>query len=373
MDMILDFFHFCYRYIARPIIFRFDSERVHNLITDFGNFFGKHRWIRVFLTRLVAVFDPALQTSVGGVILQNPIGLSAGFDYNARLTQIIPVVGFGFGTVGTVTHHPYEGNELPRLGRLIRSRSLMVNKGFKSAGVHKVVTSLRGLHFKIPIGMSVGRTNTREDMTLERAIEDIATTIQYIEMSQVLLQYYEINISCPNLHSDISFYHPVNLDRLLARIFSLFPSRPIWIKMPIEKSDDVVRGMLDVIVKYPVKAVIFGNLQKNRAEPTLIPAELARYPKGNFSGKPTERRSNELIKLAYQNYGNKIAIVGCGGVFCAEDAYRKIRLGASAVQLITGLIFEGPQLPAEINRGLIAFLRKDGFAHIADAVGKDML
>ena len=141
--------------------------------------------------------------------------------------------------------------------------------------------------------------------------------------------------------------------------------------MPIDKTDTEVLEMLEIILKYPVTGVIFGNLQKNRKGSSLNETEVARFPKGNFSGKPTEKRSNELISLTYKTYGKKLLIIGCGGVFSAEDAYKKIKLGASLVQLITGMIFEGPQLISDINLGLVKLLKADGYKNISEAIGKE--
>jgi len=130
--------------------------------------------------------------------------------------------------------------------------------------------------------------------------------------------------------------------------------------------------MLDVIVKHKwITGVIFGNLQKDRKDPSFVQDEILTAGVGNFSGKPTFRRSNELIKLAYSEYGKKLIIIGCGGVFTAEDAYRKIRLGATLIQMITGMIFEGPQRITQINRGLVDLLQADGYSHISEAVGVD--
>jgi dihydroorotate dehydrogenase len=141
--------------------------------------------------------------------------------------------------------------------------------------------------------------------------------------------------------------------------------------MTIEQTDEETIKMLDVIVDFPVTGVIFGNLQKNRKDKALNQDEVKKFPVGNFSGKPTEQRSNELIELSYKKYGKKLVIIGCGGIFNAQDAYKKIRLGATLVQLITGLIFEGPQLIAQINIDLDKFLKRDGFSNISEAIGKD--
>ncbi len=127
--------------------------------------------------------------------------------------------------------------------------------------------------------------------------------------------------------------------------------------------------MLAVIEQHSPKGVIFGNLQKDRKDPSFDAAEIEKAGKGNFSGKPTYARSNGLIRLAYKKYKERFVIVGCGGIFSAEDAYTKIKLGATLLQLITGMIYEGPQLIAQINMGLEELLKRDGYTHISQAIG----
>ena len=129
--------------------------------------------------------------------------------------------------------------------------------------------------------------------------------------------------------------------------------------------------MLEVIVEHRIQGVIFGNLQKNRQDHSVNKHEaaLVNNLKGHLSGKPTWVRSNELIRLAYKNYGKKLTIIGCGGIFSAEDAYTKIKLGASLVQLITGMVYQGPALIGQINGGLAKLLQQDGLRHISEAVG----
>ena len=139
--------------------------------------------------------------------------------------------------------------------------------------------------------------------------------------------------------------------------------------MPISKTDKEILSMLKVIAGFSVSGVILGNTQTNRSSKGFVKSELNKFPNGGFSGKPTWERSNELIKLAYKKYGKKLIIIGCGGIFSAEDAYKKIKLGASLVQFITGMIFEGPQLAAQINLGLVDLLKKDGLKNISEAVG----
>lgn len=340
-------------------------------MTMLGELIGKVSFFKKAASLLFKIKSPVLKQKIKGIVFENPIGLAAGFDYEAKLTQILPSVGFGFETVGTITNLPYDGNQKPRLARLLKSKSLMVNKGFKNQGINEVSRKLSNQSFEIPVGISLGQTNTLI-LSQESAVRDIVKAFKKAESANLKTKYYELNISCPNLKTKVTFYDPIKLDRLLKEIKKLNIKKPIFIKMPIDKTDKEVLLMLKIIVKNKIDGVIFGNLQKDRKNKELNKKEIAKYPVGNFSGKPTFERSNHLINLAYKNYKDKLVIVGCGGVFSARDAYKKIKLGASLVQLITGLIFEGPMLAANINSELIRFLKKDGYKNISQAIGKDI-
>lgn len=360
---------FVYKFILRRILFLFDSETIHVALANSGELFGKIKPIANALTFITRVQDPILEQSLYNIKFQNPVGLSAGFDCDAQLTQFLPALGFGFGTVGTITNFPYEGNPKPLFGRLIKSKSLMVNKGFKNKGIEHVLAKLKNYSFEIPIGISIGRTNTTKLATQRQSINDIKEAFKKTEESGVNFSYYELNISCPNLKGNISFYEPEKLEELLIEIKKLKLKKPLFIKMPIEKSDEETLDMLNVIVRFPIQGVIFGNLQKNRQDPALDPEEVKKYKIGNFSGKATEKRSNELIELAYKKFGKSLLIIGCGGIFNAKDAYTKIKLGASLVQMITGMIFQGPLIISQINNDLVKLLKKDGLSHVSEAVG----
>ncbi len=366
---LLEIFHFFYKNVVKRIFFFFNPEQIHNHMIGVGESMGDGRIIKKLLSVVLRIKNPMLSQEILGVTFQNPIGLSAGFDYEGRLTQLLPSIGFGFGTVGTITKNQYEGNARPMLGRLPRSKSLMVNKGFKNMGADRTAAKLRKKVFAIPIGISVGRSNDGSCLTQEASVEDIIYTFKKFENSSVKNVYYELNISCPNLSGDVSFYPPKNLEKLLSRVDALGIKKLIFIKMPINETNKDVLEMLQVISKHKIAGVIFGNLQKDRKDKALVKSEVAKFPVGNFSGRPTYARSNELIELTYRNFKDRFVIIGTGGVFSAKDAYRKIVLGASLVQLITGLVFEGPQVVSQINQELISLLKKDGFTNIRQATG----
>jgi dihydroorotate dehydrogenase subfamily 2 len=370
-EIFLSIYAFFYKQFLKRLFFLLDPEFVHELITANGEKLGSYSFLKALLRKLFLVQNTILNQEIAGISFKNPIGLAAGFDYQAQLTQILPNLSFGFQTIGTITNLAYAGNLKPRLGRLPKSKSLMVNKGFKNPGIKAIVQKLHGSKFDIPVGISIGQTNTKKHMTQREAVEDIVSAFRIADNSKIPFSYYELNISCPNLLGKVSFYPPENLSELLLAVTALKFKKPLFIKMPIDQNDEDIQKILKVIIEFPVAGVIFGNLQKDRKEQFLHGDEVKRFPVGNFSGKPTERRSNELIALAYKKYDKRLVIIGCGGVFSAKDAYKKIRLGATLVQLVTGLIFEGPQLIAQINLELPKLLERDGFKNISEAIGVD--
>jgi dihydroorotate dehydrogenase len=305
----------------------------------------------------------------------NPVGLSAGFDYNADLVQVLPDLGFGFNTIGTVTFEAYGGNPLPMIARLIKSRSLLINKGFKNEGIQNVLNSVpEGAHKGVR-GVSIGVTNKFYN-NYEEMINNLIEGFKVAD-SFKNFDYYEFNISCPNLRNITNIEQKINtpsgIDVALKRISELGISRPIFVKMPLEYSgEDEVFSLVDAISPYSfVKGLIFSNLAKDRTNSAFDKDEIAAAPVGNFSGKPTEEKSNALLGLVYKKYHTRFVLIGTGGVFSAEDAYTKIKNGATLVQMITGMIFEGPQVVGDINAGLATLLKRDGYKKISEAIGVD--
>ena len=357
--------------LLKALLFKIDAQFVHEAALSFGENLGKIN-AGTLISPFFSYKNESLNQSVHGISFTNPIGLAAGFDYNAQLTQILPSIGFGFETIGTITNMAYEGNPIPRLGRLPKSKALMVNKGFKNNGAKNIVEKLRSKNFKTPVGISIGRTNSALLQTQEESVADIVLAFKTFEQAKINNSYYELNISCPNLihgNKNITFYTKENLTHLLDEVSKLTITKPIFAKMPIIIENDRVLELLQVLTKYKINGVVFGNLETRRDNKFLDPTEVKLFEVGNFSGKPTTERSNELIELAFKNYGKDLTVIGCGGVFSGKDAYEKIIRGASLIQLITGMIYEGPMLISSINRYLAERLKQDGFSNLSEIVG----
>lgn len=339
-----------YQNLLKPLLFRFDAEKVHDSFTALGKIAGSNQTAQ-FLTELLFSYkNPSLEKTVDGIFFPNPTGLSAGFDYNGELTDILPMVGFGWHTIGTVTLHPYEGNTPPRLGRFPKSKALLVNKGFKSRGAEVIIKQLSKKTFHIPTGISIGSTNKHFNSVKEQ-LSDIAHCFQLFERSKLQHAYYELNISCPNTFGGQPFTQPNALNTLLAITDTLDISRPVYIKMPIDQSKKQTLEMLKVASRHNIQGLIFGNLTKDHTNPDVHPSDAAAWKNrtGNVSGKPTWHRSNALLQLSKAHYKDRFTLIGTGGVFSGQDAATKLDLGADLVQLISGMIFQGPQLIGQIN------------------------
>jgi len=362
-----------YRKIIKPILFCFSADSVHTFFLKVGRFLGKISFLKKFIRKIFSYNNDSLNQNVLDIYFKNPIGLAAGFDYDADLIQIIPSVSFGFHTVGTVTKLPYNGNPSPMLGRLPKSKSLLVNKGFKNAGIEAVLKKVRKSKKKIPLGISIGSTNKIFN-DIEEMSEDIISTFLRVK-EENHFDYFELNISCPNLVNSENILNGFDtregFEVLLSNLDKVGINRPLFIKMYLEKSIEETVSLCEVASKYKwVSGFIFSNLAKDRTNPLFDKDEIGNAGKGNFSGKPTEKLSNDLISAVYRKYKDRFIIIGCGGVFTAEDAYEKIRRGASLVQMITGMIYEGPSVVGDINKGLVKLLEKDGYKNVNEAIGK---
>lgn len=357
---------FCYCYLVKPILFQFDPEQVHSCMVAIGRWLGKYTVARKLLYILFNYHHPVLQQTLAGITFSNPVGLSAGFDKNAELIPTMAAVGFGFIEVGSITALPCSGNPTPRLWRLPKSQSILVHIGLANRGATAIAAQLHQSIFTIPVGISIAKTNCAATVDQTVGINDYCATA---EQFRSIGQYDTLNVSCPNAYGGEPFHQPAALDALLRAYRQLHLTKPVFVKISPDLDLAVVDQLVQTMIQYHVTGVICGNLTKDRSNPAIHDAVVP--PVGGLSGKPTRARSLALIRHIYQTAGNQLIIIGVGGIFSAEDAYADILAGASLIQLITGMIYCGPQLIGEINRGLVRLLQRDGYHHISEAIGQD--
>ena len=339
---------FLYRRILRPTLFRMDPEWVHDRFVSLGEGLS---WLPGGGALVSGVYDyhgPDASVTVDGLRYRTPVCLAAGFDYNGRLTSILPRMAFGGEEVGSVTALPSPGNSPPRLRRCVRSRAIVVYKGLKNEGVEAVARRLATTRppDDFVVGVSIARSNRKEVVGEEAGIEDFAKTLEYL-VDRDVGDTYTINISCPNVHGGENFAEPERLRRLTDRLARVEHDRPLYAKMPINPSWDEFRRMVDVLESAGFHGLVIGNLNKDYESLAHRQEAPVEY-RGGLSGLPCRERSTELVALTRMEYGSRFTLVGCGGILSAKDAMEKFRAGADLVQLISGMIFTGPHLMRDI-------------------------
>jgi dihydroorotate dehydrogenase len=319
------------------------------------------------------VSDARLQVNLGGLRFANPVGLAAGFDKNAKAVAVWPALGFGFMEVGAVTAQPQQGNPRPRLFRLPKDGALVNRLGFNNEGAEAVRNRLmdlkaQGFVSKIPLGINIGRSRSVDNRD---AVADYLFTFERLYLCG---DYFTLNVSSPNTPGLRELQEKRYLEELLravqdkngdlSRRLNVSP-RPILLKIDPDMELSQVDEVAGVAETGKATAIIATNasafLREKLSQPTR--------EEGGLSGKPLQERSTAIIAHIYRSCGDRLPVIGSGGVFSAADAYEKIRAGACAVQVLTGLVYEGPSMVRRINRGLLRLLERDGFKRITEAVG----
>ena len=361
-----------YKKIIKPILFLFPPDFIHNTTVRAGRVVQVLPPVRWILRKWWAYSDARLNQSILDIDFANPIGLSAGFDKNVQLTPLMSSVGFGFETGGSVTLGERKGNARPWFYRLPKTQSLVVHAGLANRGIVNgeatiIKNSRRSKNLPLFISVAIVAKTSKE--TCQDAIIDAKNTILYI-LQHSLSKAIEINISCPNAGDEQPFTNPRMLDELLTELDKIERSLPFLIKMPQVSSLKEFDALLRIVDRHNIQGLTIANLVKDRSSVKLL-EELPEDVKGGLSGAPTRKVSTAMVRYAYKKYAQRFTIIGVGGVFSAEHAYEKIRAGASLVGMITGVIFEGPQVVGKINKGLIKLLDEDGFMSITEAIGAD--
>lgn len=365
--MVRNFILYIIYRALRPLIFLMEPESAHRVFKKVGIFMGSTALTRGLSSMLLNFEHQSLKTCVDGVNYKSPVGLSAGFDKDGELTALYPNMGFGLAELGSFTGEVCPGNPGKRLFRMVKSKSILVWYGLNNQGAEKISKRLQGVDFgKLRVGISAAKSNITPDFVLQDSIDDYVKTMTCFKD---IGDYYTINISCPNTQDGEPFVVRENLDALLTACNNArVTGKPIYLKLAADLELDHVDTIIDACVDHKIDGVVLANLAKPAYNQEYVKEELP-FHKGAMSGLPLQRISTNLVRHVYRRTRGELTIIGVGGIFNARDAYEKITSGASLVQMITTMIFDGPQNIGEINRGLVQLLKEDGFSSIAEAVG----
>ena len=382
-------FDFNFRQL-RPFIFAGDAETAHERMLAIVESISKIPGFLSFLDRQFREEHPILRTQLFGRSLQNPIGLAAGFDKDGRIHPALFALGFGFVEIGTVTPNPQSGNPRPRLFRLTEDSALINRLGFNNQGAQKLAEKfISKSKIIIPeesdifersndlpantssgmLGINIGKN---KDTILDKATDDYVSCLNTLHP---FADYFTLNISSPNTEDLRSLQEKyalrVLLDSVCTRRDKLdqnnLRTTPLLVKLAPDLDEAALENSICVIQEFSIQGIVVANTTVKR--PELKSRQCSEN--GGLSGKPLHKRSTEMIRSVFKELGTAIPIIGVGGIFSGADAYDKIRAGASAVQIYTALIYEGPGLIRKVKKELADLLIEDGFTSVSDAVGVD--
>lgn len=343
----------------RPVLFKVPPEMAHRI--------GKLALqavpaVRRFVREQYQYRDPALETEAFGLSFPSPVGIAAGFDKDGEVPLAVSDFGFGLTEVGTVTPRPQHGNPKPRLFRLPEDDGMINRLAFNGAGAQWVRTQFeRQVTPDIPLGVNIGKMN---DSSAETAIEDYRTVLETLRGYP---DYFVVNVSCPNTPEEYDEQAPDHLQNVFSTLTKAkTEDTPLLVKVGPDSLREGLADLVDIVHNHDLDGIIATNTTTDHSG--LQSEHASEW--GGVSGKPLEERATETVRTLAEL--TNLPIIGVGGVRDAESAYRKIRAGASLVQLYTGFVYGGPSTAKRINRGLVNLLRQDGFASVSEAVGADL-
>ena len=346
--------------LAKPFLFALPPETAHTAV---GRLLGgvQHTNAERLLRRRYRVADDRLRVEAFDTEFENPVGVAAGFDKNARLPSVLTALGFGHVEVGGVTAERQAGNTRPRLFRLAEDEALVNRMGFNNEGADRIGARLADATLPDePVGVNIGKSKTAP---LDDAPADYRYTYERVAGAG---DYFVVNVSSPNTPGLRSLQNRDALEAILGTLVDAGAS-PLLVKLSPDLPHAAVKEALAVVDDLDLDGVIATNTTVSRPD-DLRSAERAEG--GGLSGKPVEPLSTEFVRFVARR--TDVPVVGVGGVSDAASAYRKIRAGASVVQLYTALVYEGPSVARDVNEGLLDLLDRDGFDSVTDAVGADL-
>jgi dihydroorotate dehydrogenase len=337
--------------IIKPLLFKLDPETTHHLALKCLQLL--HRYHCGFLLKgkhnhasTQSESDSSRTISLMGLTLPNPVGLAAGLDKNGEYIDALAMLGFGFIEVGTVTPLPQAGNPKPRLFRLPTQQAIINRMGFNNYGIDTLINNITNSQYRGILGINIGKNAATP---MEKAVDDYLICL---EKAYPYASYITINISSPNTRNLRSLQSASELDRLLNHLknrqaqLATQQSRyvPIAIKIAPDLHEEQIAAIADVALNTQIDGIIATNTTIDK---TVLGNHKLAQEVGGLSGLPVQTQSNHVLHQLSTLLNSQIPLIGVGGITSGTDAAEKIRLGATAIQLYSGLIFRGPQLIKE--------------------------
>lgn len=357
-----------YQSIIRPILFRFPAETAHELgLKALENGLKSESAQNYFAEKLSCAKFGELERF--GLKFKNPLGVAAGFDKNGKVVNQLTALGFGFVEVGTVTFEAQAGNEKPRLFRLPEDKALINRLGFNNEGTLKVVERLKKINPKCVLGINIGKN---KNVPNEAAIENY---LKSFDLAHATADYIAVNVSSPNTPNLRELQKADNLEELLAALQKRNgelntqnkKNLPLLVKIAPNLQENEIEAIVDISLRLNLAGIIATNTTVKREN--LLAKNIENIGAGGLSGKPLREFSNDVIKQIYKFSKDKLTIVGVGGIFSPEDAFKKISSGASLLQSYTGFVYQGFTFARDVNFGLAKILKEKGFSRLDEAVG----
>ena len=335
-----------YKSIIRPILFRFDPEKVHHFTFGSISFLNKIPGVSTLIRSIYQLNNPKLEREVFGLKFKNPVGLAAGLDKDAKIYNELDNFGFGFIEIGTITPKPQIGNPKKRLFRLKEDAGIINRMGFNNSGVEVAVQRLKK-NKGVLIGGNIGKN---KDTPNENAVEDYKICFHAL---YDYVDYFVVNVSSPNTPNLRELQDKEPLTQLLRTLQTLNQQKnqpkPILLKIAPDLTDEQLLDIIDIVSETKIAGVIATNTTISRDG---LQSENKKET-GGLSGQPLKHRSTEVIRFLHEKSHGAFPIIGVGGIHSAEDAMEKLNAGASLVQIYTGFIYEGPKLIKAINKALL--------------------
>ncbi len=340
-----------YQTLIRPLLFKFDPEKVHYFTFSLIRFLNKIPGVALLIRKLYKVEHKSLERKVFGLTFKNPVGLAAGFDKNAVLFNELANFGFGFIEIGTVTPKGQIGNPKKRLFRLQADEAIINRMGFNNEGVEVAIEQLKKNKKQLIIGGNIGK-NTDTDP--KDYTQDYLTCFNALHP---YVDYFVLNVSCPNVSSHAKLNDKEYLEELIGAVQqankTFDAQKPILLKIAPDLNQNQLDEIVDLIQGTGLDGVIASNTSTSRSNLKTSNTRLEEIGNGGLSGKPLADKSTQVIKYLSEKSNQSFPIIGVGGIHTADDAFEKIKAGATLVQIYTGFIYSGPQLIKNINKKLI--------------------